>query len=251
MVLIRILRSLFGIYALIVFACTVVIVLPMYVVIFAVFSKEKNPHIAHYVSRYWSVFLFIMFFIRIKIYGSENKDLNKTYVIVANHNSQLDIPLAAIVCKNTFRFLAKKELSKIPLLGWIISKLYVLVDRSKTANRSKSIEAMTYSLRENVSMFIFPEGTRNRTKEPLIHFHDGAFKLAVQSQTPIIILTMIGTRELLSPLRPIELRPGKTIAVWSGPIETAGLTNTDVPVLKEQTRKIVLENLEKYSAGIK
>jgi 1-acyl-sn-glycerol-3-phosphate acyltransferase len=244
MILIRLLRFLYGMLAAILFAASLLIVVPCYFLIFTFSSKEKAPHIAHkYVSRVWAKLFYIIFLIRVKAKGRELIDQNKTYVFVANHLSQLDIPAYVMVCRNTIRFLAKKELTRIPLMGYIIHKLYLSVDRSSPEARRQSMMNMRKALEDGISVFICPEGTRNRTSAPLLDFKDGAFRLAIEAQVPLAVLTVIDSQKLLSPLRPVELAPGTIHAIWDKPIDTTGMTEADLPSLKEKARQLMLTHL--------
>ena len=243
MILIRALRTLYGILAAVLFAASLLIVVPIYFVIFSLFSKKRAPHAAHKVSRVWAKMFYILFFVRVKIKNPELVDKNKTYVFISNHLSQLDIPAYAIACKNTIRFLAKIELTRIPLMGYIIHKLYLSVDRSSSEARRQSMLNMRKSIEEGVSVFICPEGTRNRTNQPLLDFKDGAFRLAIETQVPLAVLTILDSQKLLSPLRPVELAPGTIHAIWDKPIETTGMTEADLPVLKEKARALMLQHL--------
>jgi len=211
-----------------------------YFLIFSTFNSKKAPHIAHCkVSRIWAAFLFFSFGVRLRIKNENFLDRTKTYVFVANHRSMLDIPAYALACHHTFRFLAKAELMKIPVLGYIIRKLYISVDRKNKEARAKSMENMNRSIREGISVFICPEGTRNKTKAPLLNFHDGAFRLAISAQVPIATLTILNSGKLLSPNSPLELRPGTIECVWSPIIETKGLTEEDIPALKQKVYSIM------------
>ena len=140
MLLLRPFRLLYGLLAATLFAVSLLIVVPVYFLVFTFFSEKRAPHIAHkYISRSWAKIFYIIFLIRVKVKGRELIDKNKTYVFVANHLSQLDIPAYAIACRNTIRFLAKIELTKIPLMGWVIHKLYLSVDRSNKEARHRSM----------------------------------------------------------------------------------------------------------------
>lgn len=245
--MIRFFRVLFGIYALLIFPGTMIITTVLYAIIFLVFPAKKAPHVAHGLSKIWARVLMTVMFMPTRIRNKEFIDRNKTYVFVANHQSQLDIPVYALACKNTFRFLAKAELTKIPLMGFIIRKLYLSVNRADRANRNKSIEVMRKSLEEGISVFLCPEGTRNRYEEPpLLEFRDGAFRLAVATQTPIAAFTVLNTGRKLSPLHPIALAPGTIHGAWSKPIETKGMTLEDVPALKEKVREEMERLLREY-----
>lgn len=245
--MIRALRVLFGIYALLIFPGTLIIATIVYSIIFLIFPNHKAPHVAHGFSRLWARVLTILMFLPTRIRNKEFINPDKTYVFIANHQSQLDIPLYALACKNTFRFLAKAELTKIPLMGFIIRKLYLSVNRQDRADRNKSIEVMRKTLEEGISVFLCPEGTRNRYEEPpLLEFREGAFRLAVATQTPIAGFVVLNTGRKLNPLQPIALAPGMLHAVWLKPIETKGMTMDDVPRLKERVMNEMIAELRAY-----
>jgi len=216
---------------------------PCYFIVFNIYPKEKAPKIAHRLSQLWARTLFAIFFIRVRIVNAQFIDAQKTYVFIGNHRSFLDIPAYAIACKNTIRFLAKVELTKIPLLGYVIRKTYISVDRKDKAARLQSINNMLDSLKEKISVFICPEGTRNRTERPLLDFRDGAFRLAIESQLPLAVLTVKGADKLLSPKRPLELSPGIITCIWSKPIDTLGMTMDDLETLKEKARVLMIAEL--------
>jgi 1-acyl-sn-glycerol-3-phosphate acyltransferase len=240
-------RFLFGIYAVLIFLISLFVFPPGVALIFLFAPTKKAPHIAHAFNRYWARYLHFFFFQPIRIRNKECIDPNETYVFVANHQSQLDIPSYALACKNTFRFLAKAELTKIPLMGFVIKKLYITVNRNDRADRNRSIEIMKQSLDEGISVFLCPEGTRNKQAQPsLLEFKDGAFRLAITAQKPIAVLTLMNTGEKLSPLRPTEMGIGTIYGVWDKPIETKGMTMDDVPALKEKVREMMLRNLREY-----
>ncbi len=248
MFLLRFFKVLFGIYAALFFIATLLLVTICYFFVFIFLSKKKAPHIAHrIVSRTWARVLCFGFFTPVRIKNREYIEPNKTYVMIANHQSQLDIPLYAIASKNTLRFLAKAELTKIPLMGYIIRNLYMTVNRKDRSDRNKSIEIMRKSLEEHISVFLCPEGTRNRLKDPpLLDFRDGAFRLAIITKRPIAVLTLLNTGDKLSPLRPIEFTPGPIYCIWDKPIDTSSLTLEDVPALKEKVRQIMMEHLSDF-----
>ena len=240
----RVLRFLFSLVIVVLFVITFFITIPIYFFIFTFFKKARAAVIAHQLTRYWGRTLFIIFLIRIKIKNKNLIDPKKTYVFVANHQSFLDIPAYTVACSNTLRFLAKVELTKAPLLGYVIKNLYISVDRKDKMARVKSMENMMDSLKDGVSVFICPEGTRNRTDKPLLDFHDGAFRLGIESQLPIAVLTLQDSKKLLSPSRPFELSPGILHGIWSKPIDTKGMTMEDLSRLKEMAKNLMLENLK-------
>jgi 1-acyl-sn-glycerol-3-phosphate acyltransferase len=241
----KVLRIIYTTYCFVPFLLSFLVTVPLYFIIFNFFPKSRSPHIAHALSRYWAAYLFICFFIRVKISNKQYIDKNNTYVFVANHLSMLDIPLYAAACKNTFRFLAKEELEHIPLMGYIVRNLYITVKRGDKSDRHRSIEKMENTLSQNISVFLAPEGTRNKSGQPLLEFKEGAFRLAIAAQVPLAILTVHNTHHLLSPADKFLMRPGTLYAEWSEPIITNGMTEADIETLKETTRNIMTKNLQK------
>lgn len=242
----KLLQNLFGLFAAIVFAVTLVLVIPCFFLIFTFSNAKRAPHLAHqYIARNWARILFPFFGIRLKIEGKEKLITGNTYVFIANHRSQLDIPAYALATDHTFRFLAKEELTRIPLLGYVIRKLYISVNRKDKAARARSMDKMVQSIRDGISVFICPEGTRNTTDRPLLDFRDGAFRLAIAVQVPVAVMAIIGSDKLLSPKHPTALSPGTMICRWGEPIDTKGMTEADVPKLKEKATIQMLELLQK------
>jgi 1-acyl-sn-glycerol-3-phosphate acyltransferase len=182
----------------------------------------------------WSWIFSQLTFIRYEFYGRENFKKGKSYIYVSNHTSFLDIPGIAMIIPGQFRPLAKKELKKLPIFGWIAQAATIIVDRSSPESRKKSIDKLKQYLRNGISILIFVEGTQNRTVEVLQPFHDGAFRIAVDTQQPILPMVIIGAGKLMPP-GTIKIRPG-LIRIYVGEeIPTTGLTSHDTAVLKHET----------------
>jgi 1-acyl-sn-glycerol-3-phosphate acyltransferase len=210
------------------------------------FFGEKAGRIGYFFLYIWSWIFSKLTFIRYKFYGTENFRKGQSYIYVSNHTSFLDLPGIRMIIPGQFRPLAKKELKKIPIFGWIAQAATIIVDRSSTESRKKSIDRLKTALKQGISILIFVEGTQNRTKEILQPFHDGAFRVAVDTQQPLLPMVVIGAGRLMPP-GTINLRPGLIRIYVSPEISTAGLTHKDIPALKEQTievmRNKILENL--------
>ena len=195
--MINFLKTLFGIYAAIVIIIVIILGIPFYFFLFTtnIFEK-KTPHVAHKISKAMAKTLFVFYFIKIKVLRKNKLKKEGVYIFVSNHTSLLDVPLCAIVTPVTFRYLSKEELTKIPLFGYIIRKLYLSVNRKDEESRARSMENMKQSLREGISIYLFPEGTRNKTGEPLKNFYDGAFRLAIETGIPIVSMTIRNSKKL-------------------------------------------------------
>lgn len=238
--------TLFGLYCLLVFTVSLLLVIPLYLIIFNLYSASKAPALAHKVSRYWATVLFFFFGIRFRCGNRQYIDPSQTYIFISNHRSMLDIPAYALSCPHTFRFLSKEELTKIPLLGYVIRKLYITVKRSDKHDRKKSIEKMLISLRQGISVFLAPEGTRNTGNEPLLNFKDGAFRLAIAAQMPLAVLVLYNSADRLSPLRPLQLSPGLLEGEWLPVMDTRGLKEEDVQLLKSKVEDEMKRCLLEY-----
>jgi 1-acyl-sn-glycerol-3-phosphate acyltransferase len=192
----------------------------------------------------WSGVFSVLTFIRYKFYGRENFKKGKSYIYVSNHTSFLDIPGLRLLIPGQFRPLAKKELLKIPVFGWIAKAATVIVDRSSQQSRKKSMDRLRQILHDGLSILIFVEGTQNRSTEPLQPFHDGAFRIAIDTQEPLLPMVVIGAGKLMPPST-VNVLPG-TIRIYVGEeIPTAGLTHSDIPKLKQQTFDIMKEMIVK------
>jgi 1-acyl-sn-glycerol-3-phosphate acyltransferase len=209
------------------------------------FFGQRAGSIGYWFLWLWSWTFSILTFIRYERYGRENFKKGKSYIYVSNHTSFLDIPGLCILIPGQFRPLAKKELLKIPVFGWIAQAAAVIVDRSSQQSRKKSIDRLKKLLRDGLSILIFVEGTQNRTKEPLQPFHDGAFRIAIDAQEPVLPMVVIGAGKLMPPSS-IRLRPGKIRIYVGTEISTDGLTQADVPLLKQKAydamKAMIVEN---------
>ena len=178
--------------------------------------------------------------IRYDFIGRENIQQKTSYIYVSNHTSFLDIPGIRLLIPGEFRPIAKKELLKIPIFGFIVRAATVVVDRSSAQSRKKSMEALHEILKGGISILVFAEGTQNRTKEILQPFKDGAFRIAIDSQLPIVPLVVIGAAPLLPP-GTLTIKPGKIKVIAGEPISVEGLTTDDVQALKQKTFTRMLE----------
>ena len=178
--------------------------------------------------------------------GRENVQKGKSYIYVSNHTSFLDIPGITMAIPGQFRPLAKKELLKIPIFGWIASAAAIIVDRSSGQSRKESMERLKKIVDMGISPLIFAEGTQNRTKELLQPFKDGAFRIAIDTQKPILPIVVIGAGPLMPP-GTINLKPGRIKVVMGKEIPVEGLTTQDMNALKNKTSETMHELILKNS----
>jgi len=177
-------------------------------------------------------------------------DPRKQYVFVANHISYLDIPLILrVIRRHSFRVLGKAEMRKVPIFGYIYSRAVVMVDRSTPDQRSKSARELIGVLRQGISVFIFPEGTFNETRDPLKGFYDGAFRIAIETQTSVKPILFLDTYDRMHYSSVFSLNPGKLRTVFLPEVSVEGLTIEDLPDLREKVFRMMEEGLKKYNVS--
>ena len=176
---------------------TVVLYFAMLFFVIILYPFDKKRKVAHAQCYWWSDIL-----LRLDpnwttdVSGLENIDKNKTYVIVANHQSMADI-IVLYQTKTQFKWVAKESLFKIPFLGWCMSLAkHVKLERGKFASIKKVYRQAAEWLRQDVSVLFFPEGTRSDTDE-MNEFQNGAFKLAIKEKRPILPVLIQGTRDAI------------------------------------------------------
>lgn len=168
----------------------------------------------------------------------------QTYVVCCNHVSNLDMFSNSIPVYTPIRIFAKSEIKKMPLIGSAFSMVSVFVDRSSAESRRKSFEKISSDLRNGgFSVLIFPEGTRNTTQYPLRDFYDGAFKLAIQAQVPIIFFVVVNSKSVYNPKGKYFTPFGSIDTYFLPAYETKGLTDEDLYDLKCKVHKDVWDLL--------
>ena len=192
----NILGRIFAFWALIVFVVTMLIFfIPIWII-----SLQKDPRrsiIFHKTSGVWMRIFFFLSGIRISVKGQDHFKDGQNYIVVSNHNSFMDVPLTTPFIPGANKTIAKIEMAKIPIFGTIYKTGSVLVDRKNEESRKNSFVQMKAVLDMGLHMCIYPEGTRNKTKEPLQRFHSGAFKLAVDSGKEILPAIIFNTAKVL------------------------------------------------------
>ncbi len=150
-----------------------------------------------WVSRVWMRVWLTLIGCPVFVHGKENFQKGENYIICFNHNTFMDVPLSAPFVEGANKTIAKASFTRVPLFGLFYTRGSVLVNRNSDRSRIKSFEKMKKVLADGMHMCIYPEGTRNRTGEPLKAFHDGAFKLSVGTGKKVLPCVIKGTREAL------------------------------------------------------
>ena len=193
--------------------------------------------------RMWMALFFPLSGIRLTIKGRSQFKKGENYVVVCNHNSLMDVPLTSPGIPGANKTIAKIEMSKIPLFGIIYKRGSVLLDRKNDESRKSSYMEMKHVLSQGMHMCIYPEGTRNKTDDPLKSFHDGAFKLSYETGKKIIPCLIRGTRSMLPLDKTFFFWPGKASMEFLHPVDPADFP--DASTLKKHVFQLMWNELSK------
>ena len=195
------------------------------------FPQKKGQDYFIAVSRWWIRVWLPLIGCPLTVTGREHFKKGENYVVVYNHNALLDVPLSAPFIPGGNKTIAKASFAKVPLFGLFYKRGSVLVDRDSNKSRLKSFDDMKTVLKQGMHICLYPEGTRNRTGEPLKPFYDGAFKLAVDSKKEIIPGIIKGTRRAMPANKRFYLLPTKLTMKFLPPVSS---DNTGSKELKEK-----------------
>lgn len=213
--------------------------------IFLTIISEKTYPFFFKIARLWSKIILIGMGFNIKITGDTVFEEGKSYMLVANHTSMTDIMLMLVLVKNhPFVFVGKKELAQIPIFGFIYKRVSILVDRGSSKSRYQVFERAQKRIQQGLSICIFPEGGVPEEHIVLDEFKDGAFRIAIEHQLPIVPMVFFDNKKRFS-YTFFSGSPGKMRAKVFPIIETKGKTQEDKNVLKNQVREIILQSLLK------
>jgi len=238
----KIFKEIFGrIWALwgaVTFISTMLVAIIFYLPCFVI----KEPKAARWhrtVSRAWMTIFLNLIGCPLKVVGKQHYNRQKNYIIVCNHNSLMDVPVSTPFMPGANKTIAKKEFSYVPIFGWIYSLGSVLVDRKSEQSRRKSYDKMKQVLAIGLDMVIYPEGTRNRSDEPLKAFYDGAFRLAADTKKSILPSLIFNTKKVMPANKPFFLWPHKLQLHFLPEVTPADLTS-------KQLKEKVFEQMWNY-----
>jgi 1-acyl-sn-glycerol-3-phosphate acyltransferase len=224
-------------------AIPILVLLP---IIFISVLKQRWYPLFFAIARFWSAFILYGMGFWPSITREETMIKGKSYMLVANHTSMTDIMMMLLVTKNPFVFVGKAELAKIPLFGFFYKRTNILVDRNNARSKIAVFDRASARLKSGVSICIFPEGGVTADEHVLLDsFKDGAFRLAIEHQIPVMPVTLFDNKKRF-PFDFFKGSPGKMRAHTHKTIETEGMTVMgDKARFRESVRTIILAALEK------
>ena len=239
------LQWIYCIYAIILFVLLMLLLFP-FVIIASFFGKIRGGNTIFRICMLWGDLWFplILVFPR-RIFEAPHNEL-KPYIFVVNHRSLLDAAILPKGFRQPLRALGKVETGKLPLFGFIYRNAIVAVDRTNAVSRAQSIRILKSIIRKGISVLFFPEGTYNETDRPLKEFYNGAFRVAIETQTPIKPVLFLDSYSRMRYEKIFSLNPGRCRIVFLDEISVTGLAIRDTEKLKEKVFTIMEKKLLEY-----
>ena len=245
--LIKPFHFLYFVYACIVFIATMIIAFVLAIPA-SFFGRIKGGNAIYRICMAWGDVWFFLIGIRHRNIYESPLEKGRQYIFVANHISYLDAPMIVKSLRRPIRALGKAEMSKVPLFGYIYRRAVVMVDRRDAEKRARSVRILKSVLRRGISIFLFPEGTFNLTHKPLKSFFDGAFRIAIETQTPIKPLLFLDAHNRMHHESIFSLNPGRSRTIFLETVNVDQYTLADVEKLKQQVCSLMERKLIEYGA---
>ncbi|MDX2302207.1 MAG: lysophospholipid acyltransferase family protein [Microscillaceae bacterium] len=233
------LRKIYGIWGVMCFTIPLIFLLPF----FHLFALRDEWHIySSWLNRFWARIFFIGILVPYHVEYRFKAIKKQPYVYCSNHTSWLDIIIMGIIAKGDHTFIGKSSLIKLPLFGPMFKKLHITVDRN---SRQHSYQAFTESMKaidKGRSVIVFPEGGIRGTAPYLNDFKDGAFRIAIEKQIPLVPVSILYNWKIMDKSFLPKWHWGK--AIVHPPLDTKGLTLEDLESLKAKTRESIEKELK-------
>lgn len=242
------LKWLYSIYSFITFVAIMLLIFP-FALIATLFGRIRGGNMVYRLCMLWADLWFPLIFIRHKRIYEAPHDKGRSYIFVANHISYIDAAIIPKAFRQPTRPLGKVEMAKVPVFGFIYRNAIVTVDRSSPTNRASSVRILKSIISKGISVMVFPEGTFNMGTTPLKEFYDGAFRVAIETQTPVKPVLFLDAYRRMPYESLFLMTPGISRLVYLDEIPVSGYTSADVEKLKQQTYAIMEKKMIEYDAA--
>ncbi|MEO9474726.1 MAG: lysophospholipid acyltransferase family protein [Cyclobacteriaceae bacterium] len=238
----KILLRIYSIYFYIIFILAFIVFIPV-ILLLAQFPGLQRTALS--VNTFWSWTFFKLVFIPVRFSFEQKLSRKEKYIFCANHFSYIDIPVIAGLPIG-FKFIGKSSIAKVPIFGYMFKKLHITVNRGSVKSRAESLQKSRGALIAGYNLTFFPEGGILTNQPPkMVAFKDGAFKLAVDQNVPIVPVTMPDNFLILPDDDSYLFRPRKCRVIVHKPIYPQD-HNHDLRELKAATKKVIEDELLKY-----
>jgi len=199
--------------------------------LFLLILRKKAHQPMMFINKSWAYIFTFLGGIRIVQHNKEILNANIPCIVVGNHGSNMDMFIGAYCMPLKVKPLAKIQLKKIPLLGFLFSTVCILVDRSSKESRERSGRYLMEEIRKGAVVYIYPEGTRNKGDKPVNAFFDGAFRFAIEGKTKIVAMCTVNARKIV-PSDSYWIQPGTIHVHYLGPYDASTLQRDDLEDFK-------------------
>jgi len=227
----KILQTIYTAYALLLFWVTMILFAPF--ILFPILFFKTGGAYTFFFIRGWASTWCFLIGLKFIIHGQEHIESDTPYIYIFNHSSYLDAPAIPMAIHAEIKALGKKELSRIPIFGFLISHVAVWVDRKDAASKKESISKLKAILSKGTSIVVAPEGTRNESSQTLLPFQNGAFRLAAETGLSIMPMAIIGAGKLMTK-NSLLLKPGTVHIYFSKSIKPYGSLPEEINLLKDK-----------------
>lgn len=241
----RLLRYLYTGYAILLFGLSFI---PFFILLLIPIVWRRQHQLVGIFNRWWARLLFFLCAMPVRLEWRFKRNPREQYIFCPNHFSYLDIPVMGLNPHNTI-FVGKNDMEKIPLFGFMYRKLHITVNRRKLKSKFETFVKSCRAIDEGKSLVIFPEGGIISEYEPVLApLKDGAFRVAIEKQIPLVPVTLPYNR-LILPAHTFLLKWGKVKAIFHEPIQTKGLTLNDLDRIKQQMYDVIQFELDRHYAS--
>jgi len=229
-----------------VWSCIVIATLVLGVFAFVSYPFDRKGRVGHYYARLWGKIALLANRVKVRVEGMDQLNGSGPYIFMSNHQGYYDIFTLLSHLPYQFKWLAKKELFSVPILGWTMAAVgYVSIDRGGTRDTVRAMDEAAQKIRDGMSVVIFPEGSRSPDGS-IQPFKKGGFTLAIKSKVPIVPIAISGSRDIM-PKDRLTVTAGEIRVLVGPPIETQDYSLKDRESLMKKVRETVSENFRLIS----
>ncbi len=217
--------------------------LPVTVLLFCVILLsllvERSGRIVHSIGALWCRIILALAGVRVRVKGLENLKGSAPRIFLSNHQGAFDIPVLQGYLPLQFRWVSKKSLFRIPVVGWSMTLAgYIGIERENTKKAFRDLLRAAEKIKSGTSVLVFPEGTRSTTGR-LLPFKKGAFILARKSGVDIVPIAVTGTRDIMKK-GSLMIAPAEAAISIGRPFGTKGRTDEELMEMTRQAIKTML-----------
>lgn len=233
-------RKIYTVWCLFVLVASFLLIFPA---IFVVIQRKSWHKYTHNLHQIWAWIFFNFSFLPLKVTYHFKPESGKNYIFCPNHASYIDIPAVTYAVPYFFKFVGKSDIANIPLFGMMFRKVHIGVDRGKLRSRYDAMQQAAQALVEGHNLLIYPEGGFSPKAPELTTFKDGAFRLAIESKTPIVPITLRTNYKIMPDKKPLLIYQYDVEIIVHQPISTTEMTIDDIDKLKKQTAEVIAKQI--------